>query len=54
MKAKRITLGIVGIVLLGWCFLPDPLPILIDDVITGIGGAASILTLIVSFFKKDS
>jgi|GEM_PF-3415978 len=50
---KRITLGIVSVVLALWTILPDPLPILIDDIISGIGSAASLLTLIVSFIKNQ-
>ncbi len=49
---KRIALGIVGIVLALWAILPDPIPVAIDDVIAGIGSAASVLALIVSVFRK--
>lgn len=48
--AKRISLFIVGIVLLLWTIFPDPLIGPIDDVITGISGAAIILGTIKSSF----
>lgn len=51
---NRIIVGIVGIVLLGWCVLPDPAPFVIDDVIAGILGAGALLKVIVSFIRKDS
>ncbi len=49
---KRIALGIVAIVLGLWAVLPDPVPVVIDDVIAGLGSAASILAVIVSVFRK--
>jgi len=50
---NRITKLIVAIVLAAWAILPDPLPFVVDDVIAGIGSAATLLSLIVSFFKKN-
>ena len=49
---KRIALGIVAIVLGAWAILPDPIPVAIDDVIAGLGSAASILAILVSIFRK--
>ena len=49
---KRIALGIVAVVLGAWAILPDPIPVAIDDVIAGLGSAASILAVLVSIFKK--
>ena len=49
---KKITLGIVALVLGAWAVLPDPVPVAIDDVIAGLGSAASILALLVSVFRK--
>ena len=48
----RIALGIVALVLGLWAVLPDPVPVAIDDVIAGLGSAASILAVLVSVFKK--
>ena len=42
-----------GALVLGlWAVLPDPVPVAIDDVIAGLGSAASILAILVSVFKK--
>ena len=44
--AKRVTLFIVGIVLLIWTVIPDPVIGPIDDIITGITGAGILLSTI--------
>ena len=49
---KKIALGIVAVVLGAWVILPDPVPVAIDDVIAGLGSAASILAILVSVFRK--
>lgn len=51
--SKRITLGIVGVVGLLWAVFPDPMPTFIDDIIIGLGGAAALLKLIVSFINNN-
>ena len=50
---KRITLGIVALVLGAWAILPDPAPFVVDDVIAGIGGSIALLKLIGSFMNKN-
>ncbi len=50
---KRITLGIVALVLGAWAILPDPVPFVVDDVIAGIGGSIALLKLIGSFMNKN-
>ena len=50
---QRLTLGIVALVLIVWFVLPDPVPIVIDDIIAALAAAAAILKLVVSFFKKQ-
>jgi hypothetical protein len=50
---NRVALGIVAAVLGAWVILPDPLPIVIDDIIAGIALGATLLKLIVSYLRKE-
>ena len=52
--AKKITLGIVGIVLLAYVILPDPFWVFWDDAIAGVAGAAALLPLIKTFMDKQN
>ena len=51
---NRVALGIVAVVLGAWVIFPDPLPIVIDDIIAGVAMGATLLKLIVSFLRKES
>ena len=50
---NRIAFFIVGVVLVAWCILPDPMPVLFDDIIAGIGGAAALLKFIHSSLQTN-
>lgn len=50
---KKLTIGIVAVVLALWAVFPDPVPLFIDDAIAALSAAAAILKLIVSFFKNQ-
>ena len=39
----RILYGIIAVVLGIWLILPDPLPIIVDDILAALGGAAAVL-----------
>ncbi len=43
---NRITLLIVAVILGAWCILPDPVPFVVDDIVAGLGSAASLIKLI--------
>lgn len=43
---RRITWGIVAFVLGAYAILPDPFPIVIDDIIAGLGSASIILKIV--------
>ena len=50
---NRVALRIVAAVLGAWVILPDPLPIVIDDIIAGIALGATLLKLIVSYLREE-
>ena len=52
MKTK-VTLAIVAAVLILWVIFPDPVVLVIDDIVAGIAAAATLLALIVSFVNKN-
>ena len=41
----RILFGIIAVVLGIWLILPDPLPIVADDVLAALGSAAAVLLI---------
>ena len=51
---NRIALGVVAVVLGAWAIFPDPFPIVIDDILAGLGSAIAILKLVVSFVRKGN
>lgn len=46
MKSNKISLAIVALVCGVYAFGPDPFPIVIDDIIVGLIGAANVLKLL--------
>lgn len=45
MKSSKITLAIIAIICGAYVISPDPLPIVLDDIIVGLIGAANILKM---------
>ena len=41
----RILFGIIAVVLGIWLILPDPLPIVADDILAALGSAAAVLLI---------
>ena len=49
---KKITLGVIAVVLAVYVIAPDPFPVVFDDIAAGFGSAATLLALISAFIKK--
>ncbi len=54
MKVKLIALVIVAVVLALWVILPDPVPILVDDIIAALGSAGSVLGVIKTIITNNN
>ena len=50
---NRIALLLVAVILGSWCILPDPVPIVVDDIVAGLGSAASLIKLVHSFLQTN-
>lgn len=48
---QRLILLIVGVGLLGYTIAPDPFPIVVDDIVAALTGAAALLKVIKSFIE---
>jgi hypothetical protein len=51
---KRIAIGVAAAILLLWVVLPDPMPIVIDDIIAALGSAAAVLKLLSSRLNESA
>ena len=50
---NRVAIGIAAAILLLWVVLPDPMPIVIDDIIAALGSAAAVLKLLSSRLNES-
>ena len=51
---NRVVIGIAAAILLLWVVLPDPMPIVIDDIIAALGSAAAVLKLLSSRLNESA